>query len=52
MAKKILLVEDEPDIIEVVAFRLKKFGHDIITAVNGQEALDFIQKNKAGFGST
>ena len=46
MAKKILVVDDEPDILKVVIFRLKKLGHEIATATNGQEALDSIQKEK------
>lgn len=37
---KILLVDDEPDILTVTTFRLKKAGYEVITAVNGQEALD------------
>lgn len=46
MAKKILVVDDEPDILKIVVFRLKKLGYEVTTASNGQEALDFIQKIK------
>ena len=38
MAKKILFVDDEPDVLRVAVFRLKKSGYEIITAVNGKEA--------------
>lgn len=44
MAKKILFVEDEPDILTVAAFRLKKAGYEVITAVDGQVALEKIEK--------
>lgn len=44
MAKKILFVDDEPDVLAVVTFRLKKAGYEIVSAVNGQEALDLAGK--------
>ena len=44
MAKKILVVDDEPDILKVVVFRLEKAGYEVFSAVNGQEALDSIDK--------
>jgi len=37
---KILLVDDEPDIIEIVSYNLKKEGYQIYTASNGFEAID------------
>jgi CheY-like chemotaxis protein len=43
MAKKILIADDEIDILKVVTFRLRKSGYEILTAVNGKEALDLIQ---------
>jgi len=42
VSKKILAVDDEPDILKVVIFRLKKEGYDVRTAINGQMALDMI----------
>jgi len=44
MQKKILFVDDEPDVLLVGAFRLKKAGYEVLTAVNGQDALDLAQK--------
>ena len=38
--KKVLIVDDEPDILEIVSYNLKKEGYDIQTAKNGMEALD------------
>jgi two-component system alkaline phosphatase synthesis response regulator PhoP len=36
---KILLVDDEPDILEIVGYNLAQEGYQIITAKNGKEAV-------------
>jgi two-component system, OmpR family, alkaline phosphatase synthesis response regulator PhoP len=36
---KILLVDDEPDILEFLSYNLKKEGYNVFTAVNGKEGL-------------
>lgn len=36
---KILIAEDEPDIRELVAFTLRFAGHEVVTAKNGEEAV-------------
>ena len=36
---KILLVDDEPDIIEIVSYNLKNVGYQVFTAKNGKEAI-------------
>ena len=36
---KILLVDDEPDILEIVGYNLSSEGYQIITAENGQEGV-------------
>ena len=38
--KKILIADDEPDILEILSFNLSAEGYEIITAKNGDEALD------------
>ncbi len=38
--KKVLIVDDEPDILEIVSYNLLKEGYDIQTAKNGLEALE------------
>ena len=43
MEKRILVVDDEPDIIKVVVFRLKKAGYKIVEVENGKEALDALR---------
>ena len=39
MGLKILLVDDEPDIIEVIQDRLEAYGFTVVTAGTGLEAL-------------
>lgn len=39
MSKKILVVDDEPDVLRVLTFRLKRIGYDVISATDGKEAL-------------
>ncbi|MSU57272.1 MAG: response regulator transcription factor [Pedosphaera sp.] len=39
MKQKILIVDDEPEAVELVAFNLKQAGFDIATAADGGEAL-------------
>jgi two-component system, OmpR family, alkaline phosphatase synthesis response regulator PhoP len=46
MAKKILLVDDEPHIIMMLENRMKHAGYDVITASDGQEALTKAKKEK------
>ena len=41
---KILLVDDEPDILEILSFNLSNEGYQIFTAENGKEALDVAVK--------
>ena len=42
----ILLVDDEPDIIEIVRYNLSSEGYKIITAENGKEALKIAKKER------
>lgn len=41
---KILLVDDEPDILEIVGYNLSQEGYSIVTASNGKEAIDVALK--------
>lgn len=36
---KILLVDDEPDILEIVGYNLRNEGYQVFTATNGIEAV-------------
>ena len=40
MAKKILVVDDEPLIVKLLQARLEKNGYSVVVAQDGQEALD------------
>ncbi len=46
MAKKILLVDDEPHIIMMLENRMKHAGFEVLTAGDGQEALIKAKKEK------
>ena len=37
--QKILIVDDEPDILELIEYNLKKEGYQVFLARNGQEAV-------------
>jgi two-component system, OmpR family, alkaline phosphatase synthesis response regulator PhoP len=41
---KILLVDDEPDILDFLGYNLKKEGFDVLTANNGKDALEIVDK--------
>ena len=41
---KILLVDDEPDILEIIGYNLSQEGYQIITAKNGKEAITKAKK--------
>ena len=44
MAKCILIVDDEPNVVKFLAFRLERMGYEIRTASDGQKALDSIKE--------
>lgn len=44
MTKKILVVDDEPDVLKTISFRLKAEKYEVITASNGKEALQAANK--------
>jgi phosphate regulon transcriptional regulator PhoB len=41
----ILVIDDEPDLLELVEFNLKKDGYEVIVAKNGQSGLEIAQKH-------
>lgn len=43
---KILAVDDEPDILEIIAYNLNKEGYDVSTANNGVDAVKMARENK------
>jgi DNA-binding response OmpR family regulator len=46
MAKKIMIVDDEPNLVELVRAILESENFEVITAYNGQEALEKLETVK------
>ncbi len=45
-SSKILIVDDEPDIVDFIKYNLQKEGYDILTASNGEEAIQEAEDGK------
>ncbi len=43
---KILVVDDEPDIVEFLSYNLRKEGFEVVTAQDGEEALEVARREK------
>ena len=55
MASKILIVEDEPDIVELLVYNLHQAGFETDAVLNGADALEQVQNRAArsrSLGST
>lgn len=46
MNKKILIVDDEVDLVETVSFPLKEEGFTVLVSYDGEDALDKARKEK------
>ncbi len=46
MNKKVLVADDETHILHVVSMKLRNAGYDVITAVDGEEALELCATEK------
>ncbi|MCX7728007.1 MAG: response regulator transcription factor [Bacteroidia bacterium] len=46
MATKILIADDEEDILQFLSYNLKKEGYEVLTATNGAEAINIAEKEK------
>ncbi len=44
--KRILIVDDEKDLVETVVFQLQEAGYEVVAAYDGQEGLAAAQKGK------
>lgn len=42
--KKILVIDDDPDIVELVKMRLAESGYNVVTAGNGKDGLDKVAR--------
>jgi len=45
-SKRILVVDDEERVREMLGFRLRLFGYEVLEATNGQEALEIAAREK------
>jgi DNA-binding response OmpR family regulator len=46
MGKKILIVEDERDVVDIVTIRLEAAGYECISAHDGQEGLEKVKSEE------
>lgn len=46
MAKKILIVDDDPHIVKLIESRLKINGYDVVVALDGQRGLEEARKQQ------
>jgi len=46
MTRKILIVDDEPDVLRVLSVRLKCFGYEPLASANAAEAFEKIREEK------
>jgi DNA-binding response OmpR family regulator len=46
MMKKILVVDDDPQIVELIKIRLKANNYEVITSPDGKDAISKIQKEE------
>lgn len=46
LKKRILVVDDEPSIVELVSYNLKKEGYDVLKAYDAEKALDIIKEEE------
>ena len=46
MSKKIMLVDDEPELRGIVALRLESLGYRVVIADDGQEAIQLLETEK------
>ncbi len=46
MPKKVLIVDDEPNILLSVEFLMQREGHEVVTARDGQEAVELLAAAK------
>jgi len=46
MPKKIMVIEDELDLLKIITFRIKKSGYEIITATDGNTGIALIEEHR------
>ena len=46
MAARLLIIEDNPDFLEVLAYTLRAAGYDLLTAKTGKEGLELARRER------
>jgi DNA-binding response OmpR family regulator len=46
MTQKVMVVEDEPVLLDTLAYNLKKQGYEVVTASDGQQAIQLARKER------
>ena len=46
MGQTVLVVDDEQNIVNITAFNLKKEGYEVLTAGDGEEAVEIVEKHQ------
>ena len=46
MTNKVMVVEDEPVLLDTLAYNLKKQGYEVVTASDGQQAIQLARKER------
>ncbi len=46
MSKKILIIDDEADVMRTVVYRLKAKGYEVVTAGNGKDGIEMARTNR------
>jgi len=46
MGKRILIIDDEIDILSLLTIRLEAIGYEVLKAASAEEALSLLEKNK------
>ncbi len=44
--ERIVVIEDEADILEVIAYNLKREGYEVVTSTSGEDGLEKIERTK------
>jgi len=46
MKRKILVVDDEPSIVELLSYNLKKDGYEVLKAYNAEETMEYADNDE------
>lgn len=46
MKKKVLLVDDETDFLDIMGQKIRSWGYEVVFASNGKEAIDGVKSEK------